>query len=151
MPLPSVRVAGIALRGNEILLQRRLGESVWALPGGRVEVGETAASALVREFREELASTAVCGKLVYLIENFFSHAGALLHEVGLYFSVTLEPSSAAMQAVSVFTGAEAELEFQWLPRGKLMSANLRPSFLIQGLARAELEFEHVVEHQSAGI
>jgi len=56
------------------------------------------------------------------MENFFSHAGALLHEVGLYFSVTLEPSSAAMQDVSVFTGAEDKLKFQWLPRGNFMSA-----------------------------
>ena len=151
MPTPSVRVAGIALRGTEVLLHRRRGESFWALPGGRVDIGETAASALLREFHEELACTAVCGNLVYVVENFFAHAGSSLHEVGLYFPVELQPTSAAMQAVSPFTGPEVELEFQWFPRKALMSANLRPSFLVHALAGAELEFQHVVEHRAAGI
>ena len=151
MHAPSVRVAGIALRGSEVLLHRRHGESVWALPGGRVEVGESAASALVRELTEELACPAVCQQLVYVAENFFPYAGASIHEVGLYFLVTLEVASPPMRAVSTFTGSEPELEFKWFERQALGQVNLRPSFLARALAGTQLEFEHVFEHQSAGI
>ena len=150
MRAPSVRVAGIALRDGEVLLHRRLGESVWALPGGRVELGESAAEALVREIREELACASVCGELVYVAENFFPYAGTTIHEVGLYLHVALEVSSLPMRAISAFPGAEAELEFKWFERHSLSSVSLRPSFLVQALAKSELEFQHVVEHQPAG-
>ena len=121
------------------------------MPGGRVEAGETASFALVRELSEELGCTAVSGNLLYVVENFFPHAGESLHEVGLYFQVALEPTSAALSAANVFTGSEADLEFQWFQRHELAAANLRPPFLVRALACTELEFEHVVEHQSAGI
>ena len=151
MPAPTVRVAGVALRGSEVLLHRRIGESVWALPGGRVEVGESAASALIRELGEELACLAVCGELVFVAENFFPYAGASIHEVGLYFQVTLEAASPAMQAFSTFNGPEPKIEFKWFERGALAGVSLRPSFLARALAGSELEFQHVVEHQPAGI
>jgi ADP-ribose pyrophosphatase YjhB (NUDIX family) len=151
MQKPTVRVAGVALRGGEVLLHRRIGESVWALPGGRVEFGESASQALVRELREELACSAVCGGILFVVENFFPYEGAPLHEVGLYFQVSLEPDSAPLQAVAAFTGAEPELEFRWFERNSLGTAGLRPSFLVSALASPALEFQHVVEHQSAGI
>jgi mutator protein MutT len=38
---------------GEVLLVRRADDGNWELPGGRIEVGESAASAVVREVREE--------------------------------------------------------------------------------------------------
>ena len=93
------------------MLHRRLGESEWALPGGRVEFGESAASALVREIGEELGCSAVCGNLMFVAENFFPYAGERLHEIGLYFGVVLAPASSAMGAISVFTGRRRNLSF----------------------------------------
>ena len=48
---PSVFVA--VLRQGSLLLVRRLDNGVWELPGGRVDVGETAEEAAVRETAEE--------------------------------------------------------------------------------------------------
>jgi 8-oxo-dGTP diphosphatase len=51
------RAAGCLLldRGKQVLLlHRSIAPSQWELPGGKVEGGESAASAAVRELREEL-------------------------------------------------------------------------------------------------
>ena len=49
---PSVFVAVRRLQGS-LLLVRRCDSGAWELPGGRVDVGETAVQAAVREAREE--------------------------------------------------------------------------------------------------
>jgi 8-oxo-dGTP diphosphatase len=50
--VPSVFVAARG-RGGRLLLVRRCDSGCWELPGGRVEVGETAEQAAVRETAEE--------------------------------------------------------------------------------------------------
>jgi ADP-ribose pyrophosphatase YjhB (NUDIX family) len=49
--VPSVFVA--VLRRGRLLLVRRCDNGVWELPGGRVDIGETAEQAAVRETAEE--------------------------------------------------------------------------------------------------
>jgi 8-oxo-dGTP diphosphatase len=50
--VPSVFVAA-RRRGGRLLLVRRCDSGAWELPGGRVDVGESAAQAAVREVAEE--------------------------------------------------------------------------------------------------
>jgi ADP-ribose pyrophosphatase YjhB (NUDIX family) len=153
MPSPSIRAAGILLSGEWVLLHRRLSEAVWALPGGKVEIGESAAQALGRELAEELSLSAVCGQLVYVAENFFRVAGAQRHEVGFYFLASVPPASLPAPGGSAFAGVEnaKRLEFCWFKRSRLSEVDLRPPFLVAALAQPRLEFQHVVERQPAGL
>jgi 8-oxo-dGTP diphosphatase len=53
---PLVGVAGVVVRGGDVLLIRRGREPMlgaWSLPGGLLEVGETTAEGVVREIFEE--------------------------------------------------------------------------------------------------
>jgi 8-oxo-dGTP diphosphatase len=71
-PVPAVGV--VCLRGDEVLLIRRgtpprIGE--WSLPGGRIEPGERAADAALRELGEETAVFARLDGLLDVVDGFF--------------------------------------------------------------------------------
>ena len=148
-----LRAAAVVLRDNAVLLHRLEGDSFWSLPGGRVEPGETAAHALVRELHEELAEPATCERLLWVIENFFSHRDKQHHEVGLYFITRLLPASRLFTEPGPFIGREGHrlLEFAWFERSLLGKLDIRPSFVPGALASHELQFQHVVHRDAAAL
>ena len=72
-PVPVVGV--VCLRGREVLLIRRANpprQGEWSLPGGRIEWGETAAAAALRELLEETAVSADLLGLVDVVDGIFA-------------------------------------------------------------------------------
>lgn len=128
------RTAAVALNGDLVLLQRIGDAKFWCLPGGRMEMGETAEAGLKRELREETGLEADVGRLVWVIENFYGQSGMRLHEIGLYFLVRFDPASPAYK--QEWTGQEedgTELTFRWWPVADLVGVNLRPEMLRRAL------------------
>lgn len=71
---PHVPCVGALVRdgAGRLLLVRRAnepGRGLWSLPGGRVEPGESAEQALVREVREETGLLVTVGPLVGRVER----------------------------------------------------------------------------------
>ncbi len=62
------RATAIMVRNGEILMARFEddGRTIWYLPGGGIEAGETPEQALVREVREELNLDVDSYKLLYI-------------------------------------------------------------------------------------
>lgn len=56
---------------NEILVQRRREENIWGLPGGALELGESAQEALRREIREETGLEITIEKLLGIYTKYF--------------------------------------------------------------------------------
>lgn len=145
-----VRSAAVVRHDDHLLLHRAEGDSSWALPGGRVELGEDAASTLMREFQEELAIELSCGSLLYVIENFFEYGGKPYHELGLYFAASLPSDSVLLAKDRSHPGVENSqtLEFKWFPFEAIESIDLRPSFLKATIAHPQNGIQHIVQRTS---
>jgi ADP-ribose pyrophosphatase YjhB (NUDIX family) len=84
---------GLVLRGEDLLLMavRDGGDAIkgWRPLGGTIEFGERAADALKREFHEELGLAIVEPTLLSVMENLYTHNGAVGHEIVLVFETSL--------------------------------------------------------------
>jgi len=68
---PQLAVGAIVMRHHEVLLVKRgrpPGEGLWAVPGGRVKLGETLKEAVEREVREETGLVVRARKPVYAFD-----------------------------------------------------------------------------------
>ncbi|OZU89425.1 NUDIX hydrolase [Virgibacillus indicus] len=140
------RVAGIWIKNDHVLIHKDVNDTKWALPGGRAEMFEDSRNTLIREFQEELAVKAETGRLLWIVENFFSYRGTEFHEIGLYYEVVGE-SSLLFQS-DAFHGEEGErLIYKWLPIGELDTVELYPAFLRKGLRALPAYTEHLITRQ----
>ena len=76
---PIAAVGVVCLRGDDVLLIRRGKpplEDSWSLPGGRIEWGERAADAALRELKEETGCSAEIVGLIDVVDGLLSRRGA---------------------------------------------------------------------------
>jgi mutator protein MutT len=116
-PRPEVAVSAVAVRDDCLLVVRRgrgpaAGE--WAVPGGRVEAGETLHEAVVREAREETGLDVVVERFLGWVERI----GDDHHFVILDFVVGLLDTDAVPVA-----GDDAA-EVAWVPLHELSQIHL---------------------------
>jgi 8-oxo-dGTP pyrophosphatase MutT (NUDIX family) len=143
------RVAGVAVYQGRVLLHRSEHDDFWALPGGRIEVGESSTQALRREMLEEVGADVTVGRLLWVVENFFQHypldqspdttISIEHHEIGLYLEMevpdhmTNTTSFGARELVG--TPDEFALEFRWFDQAGLGDFDVRPGRLAELLTQ----------------
>lgn len=124
------RTAGVWLHEEHVLLQADARDDFWALPGGRVEMMESAEVALLRELREELAMSedTRIERLLWIMQTFFQPQdqttwGDAVHELAFYFLV--RPTAADVARLGDTTRdqpcvePESTLTFRWFPLADL--------------------------------
>ncbi len=118
--LPRIRVAGVAVSGDRILLvrHRRDGREYYLLPGGGLEWGERCAEGLAREFAEELSLRVSVGRLLCVNES-LEPAGRR-HILNLTFHVRLQGGRLKVNADRRLQGAA------WVRRQDLMRLAFYP-------------------------
>jgi 8-oxo-dGTP diphosphatase len=118
LPSPVPAVGVVCLRGDQILLIRRgtpPRQGEWSLPGGRIEPGERAVDAALRELREETGVEAEITGLIDVVDGLFPEAGR--HYVLIDYAarwVSGEPVAGDDAAEARFvTLAEVEAVVDW--------------------------------------
>jgi 8-oxo-dGTP pyrophosphatase MutT (NUDIX family) len=141
------RVAAIAIHNGSILFEHAPNRDFYHPPGGRAELGETAAESLTREMREELGIDITIVRLLYVVEQFFTHNNVAHQTLGLYFLVTFPADAYLYTETGPFTRVEEEdwhLTFAWLPIAELERFPIVPSFLRSGLQHIPEQTMHIV-------
>lgn len=124
----SYRVGGILERNGRILLQRPKGDD-FAIIGGHVSAMETAAEALVREYREELHVEVEVGRLLAVGEIFFPWGERRCHQVAFYYEVRLrdgELPDEPFRGYDELDNERVDLDFIWLPKEALRTVKVYP-------------------------
>lgn len=87
MKMPRVRLAGILIKNNKVLLikHKKNNEEYWLLPGGGLDYGETFQKALKREFMEETNLNVDVKEMVFISESISPTLSR--HIVNLFFIV----------------------------------------------------------------
>lgn len=142
-----LRAAAVVLHQGRVLLHRADDEPFWSMPGGRVEAGEPAPDAAVREMQEELGEAVTLQRHLWTIENFFEWRGKRVHEIGLYFQCAPRPGSMLLAQPGPYRGQEAgaTLHFAWFDRPALAGITVHPPLLGELLAAAQPQPGHHVQ------
>jgi ADP-ribose pyrophosphatase YjhB (NUDIX family) len=146
----TVRIVGIALDRDRVLIHRTDDMNFWALPGGRAELLEPSPETLRREMQEELETDVTVERLVWIAENFFELDGKSFHELGFYYLMSLPIDSALWNKTETFFGHEGAMRiiFEWHPIADLENIVLYPTFLRTGLKSMPRETTHIVHTDS---
>ncbi|MEM1564298.1 MAG: NUDIX hydrolase [Candidatus Bathyarchaeia archaeon] len=112
---PVVGVGAIIICDGKILLEKRRGEPAkgkWSVPGGLVELGETAEEAVVREVKEETGLDVADPELIDVVDNIVrdENGEVKYHFVIIDYFVKLKGGE--MRAAD-----DAE-ELRWVPLGE---------------------------------
>ena len=115
---PILAASTCVFRGCEVLLVKRgqaLGRGLWSLPGGKVEAGETAESAALRELAEE---TGVTARVVGLVGDYTINAGQVIYAISCFAAehVSGEPCAASDAADAKFVSLERIDELPLAPK-----------------------------------
>lgn len=114
---------GINIKNDSILLAFHKKHKYYFLPGGHIEIGESARRALVRECKEEMGLDIMSKDFITTLENSFDNNGRIQHEYTIIFSFDISENQELVSQVD-------HLEFIYVPLSEFGSINFLPSAII---------------------
>lgn len=126
------RVCAVIIDGQRILAMQDDRSPYFYLPGGRVQLGETAEQAILREVQEELGIHARIIRPLWLNQAFFTEDvdGLHYHELCIYFLMDVSETD-LLERGNLFSSVEGHRThtFLWLDFDRLQDSYFYPLFL----------------------
>ncbi len=126
----NIRAAGVIIHNNKVLTHKNVNKDHYAIPGGRIEVGENSELTLKREMQEELGKEIEINDYMATIENFFEMDGKKYHE--FYFLYKAEFTNEEDKKIDyIMHNVEGKeyLQYEWLDLDKIDEYNILPKCL----------------------
>lgn len=120
---PRVRVAGIVIQENSILLIQHIKneKKYWLVPGGGVDWGESLEEALIREYKEETNLDVEVKDFLFFSETISPDKNK--HVINLYFLVKIKNDSETMKI-----GNETNLsDLKYVSKEEIQNIKLYPN------------------------
>ena len=120
---PRVRVAGIVIQKNSILLIQHIKneKKYWLVPGGGVDWGESLEEALIREYKEETNLDVEVKDFLFFSETISPDKNK--HVINLYFLVKIKNDSETMKI-----GNETNLsDLKYVSKEEIQNIKLYPN------------------------
>ena len=144
----SYRVAGLCVRNEKVLLQKPVGDTAYAFPGGHAALGETNEETLRREFLEEMGAGLSVGELAWVGEIFFPWGSKPCHQICLYYKAEIlsddVPKEGSFPGTEQWEGQQSKLEFHWVPLDRLGEIELYPTNAVSLLQHPEDGVQHFI-------
>ena len=121
--LPEVAVGAVVFHANRVLLVRRgqaPADGQWAIPGGRVELGEALARAAEREIREETGILVAAGEPIYVFDVIERDAAGRIR-----FHYVIVDLAARYMGGNLRSGDDAR-EARWVAADELRHLDVSP-------------------------
>jgi ADP-ribose pyrophosphatase YjhB (NUDIX family) len=122
---PIVAVSAILVQDGKILLVKRGAEpnkGLWSLPGGAIELGETAREALIRELKEETGLEVEPGSVAYVHDVIHKADSRVIHHyviISFFARLVTGKLKASSDAAAV----------QWIPLEQVKHLDTTPQLL----------------------
>ena len=130
------RVCAVLIHDGRLLAMRDDRSPYYYLPGGRVQLHETAEDAVLRELREELDISAAIERPLWVNQGFFTEdvTGERFHELCVYYLIDPSGTDLLTRGESFRTEENGRVHsFYWLSFEQVKQAYLYPLFIKQQL------------------
>ena len=126
----NIRVAGVLIHNNKVLTHKDVNKDHYALPGGRIQIGENSKEALRREIQEELGKEIEIKQYIATIENFFEMDNKKYHEIYFLYNIEFinENDKKINYTIHNVEGKDY-LQYEWIDIEKINEYNLLPDCL----------------------
>ena len=144
------RVCAIIISNNKILAMHDERSPYFYLPGGRVQMGETAEHAVIREEQEKLNVTPKIIAPLWLNQSFFTEDVDKLnyHEICIYYLMDISETG-LLEKGERFTLHEGHHihDFEWLAFERLQDEYFYPIFLKTNIYNLPKQFTIRTEYE----
>lgn len=144
------RVCAIIISDGKILAMHDERSPYFYLPGGRVQMGETAEHAVIREVQEELTVTPKIVRPLWLNQAFFTEDVDKLdfHELCIYFLMDISDTNLLSKGEKFSLKEQHHThKFEWLAFERLKNEYFYPLFLKESIFHLPEQFTIRTEYE----